>query len=866
MGSYTETSSSAREGEYVSPPDTTNGNGDSTGKNPERPNRAPSESLAKQLATEQRRVQELLQHIHILTHQKVQLESTLNGIFGSSSWRLTAPLRAAFGILRAARPVARFRKVTFDLKPNGAVEVSAGKIKVTGPSPAIILEPTRGSRPPTGWVSIQGVVEAKRYPVFSLLYYRTGEGFDGMQRLWLPLSETSKDKTVVYLPPNTKELRLDPFEPNAEFTLKQLEVRELGKSQLLAATVKKHFGGFVKNPKAVMRRAQKAVAIFREGGFPALRARLFADDHFTHNYQEWVKKYDTLTEEDKKAIREHGETLPYKPKISIVMPTFNPPERWLRAALDSVLRQTYTNWELCIADDLSTEPHVRKVLQEYAGRDARIKVTFRTENGHISAASNTAAELSTGEFIGLLDHDDELTDHALYMVVCTLNKNREFDLLYSDEDKVTTYGMRFNPYFKSSWNPDLLTCQNYVCHFTVMRTAKFKEVGGFRTGFDGAQDWDLILRVTDSTTVNRIAHIPHVLYHWRVLETSTAHSTGAKPYVMEAQAKSVREHLVRRGIAHAQVEIDRAISQIRVVYPVPNPAPLVSVIIPTKDQLLLLRRCITGVLEGTAYKNVELIVVDNGSVESDTLDYLQGLSRDPRVTVIRDDKPFNYSRLNNDAVKLAKGKLLAFLNNDLEVIGEEWLDEMVAHAVRDEVGAVGARLLYPNGLLQHGGVILGIGGVAGHNHKGRPRHDPGYFNRAILRQNLSAVTAACMVVRREVFDKVGGFEEGALSVAFNDVDLCLKIRREGLLVVYNPAAELYHHESASRGYETTPEKFARFEGEIETMKNRWGDLLTSDPYYNPNLTLLTEDFAFAFPPRAEKPWKKSRQASSVKSE
>jgi glycosyltransferase involved in cell wall biosynthesis len=298
------------------------------------------------------------------------------------------------------------------------------------------------------------------------------------------------------------------------------------------------------------------------------------------------------------------------------------------------------------------------VLEEYAKKDARIKVTFRSENGHISAASNSAAELVTGEFIGLLDHDDEITEHALYMVACELNNCKDIDLLYSDEDKMTTYGMRFNPYFKSDWNPDLLTSQNYVCHFTVIRAAKFREVGGFRPGFDGAQDWDLILRTTDASDPSRIKHIPHVLYHWRVIETSTAHSTGAKPYVMEAQAKSVREHLERKGIREAKVEILSSISQLRVTYPVPVPEPLVSVIIPTKDQLLLLKRCIAGVLEGTAYKNVEMIVVDNGSTDPATLEYLGELARDSRVTVLRDDKPFNYSRLNNDAVKVAKGSIL----------------------------------------------------------------------------------------------------------------------------------------------------------------------------------------------------------------
>jgi glycosyltransferase involved in cell wall biosynthesis len=837
-----------------------------SGKPPSQSNRSDTSSygIEKELADTKRQVQELLHHIHILTHQKMQLDAAMEGVLSSTSWKLTAPIRKFAELLRAIRPLLRFRRVTFDLVPNEAVVIESDTVRVTGPSPAIVLQPRNGAHPPSGWVALRGVVDAKRYPVFSLLYYRTGGGFNGAHRLWFPLNEHSSEETLAFLPHETKELRLDPFEANAQFTIKRLEVRELGKLQLLQRTLSKHLRGFLKNPRAVLGRIKKGLAIFREGGLTALRARLFADDHFTHNYQEWVKKYDTLTDDDRKGIKEHIAQMEYKPLISLVMPTYNPPERWLRAALDSVLRQLYPAWELCIADDCSPEPHVRAVLEEYAKKDARIKVTFRSENGHISAASNSAAELVTGEFIGLLDHDDEITEHALYMVACELNNCKDIDLLYSDEDKMTTYGMRFNPYFKSDWNPDLLTSQNYVCHFTVIRAAKFREVGGFRPGFDGAQDWDLILRTTDASDPSRIKHIPHVLYHWRVIETSTAHSTGAKPYVMEAQAKSVREHLERKGIREAKVEILSSISQLRVTYPVPVPEPLVSVIIPTKDQLLLLKRCIAGVLEGTAYKNVEMIVVDNGSTDPATLEYLGELARDSRVTVLRDDKPFNYSRLNNDAVKVAKGSILAFLNNDLEVIGEEWLSEMVAHVVRPEVGAVGARLLYPNGLLQHGGVILGIGGVAGHNHKGRPRHDPGYFNRAILRQNLSAVTAACMLCRKEVFEKVGGFEEGALSVAFNDVDLCLKIRREGYLVVYNPHAELYHHESASRGYETTPEKFARFEGEVETMKKRWGALLSSDPYYNSNLTLLTEDFAFAFPPRAEKPWRLALGSASRK--
>ncbi len=821
-------------------------------------------NASKELADTKRQVAELLHHIHVLTLQKNQVDVVLKGMLESTSWRLTAPVRRFFEIVRTCRPLVRWRTVLWELVPDGGVEVEGKRIRVTGASPAVLLSPKEGAKIPTGWVFISGAVTAPRYPVFSLLYYRTGTGFDATQRVWLPLSNDRAESTMAFIPPGTQALRFDPFEANACFTLDHLEIKEIGKVQMFAHVAKKHLRGAFSNPRGLLTRLKKGLAIVREGGIAALRARVFTEDHFTHNYQEWVRRYDTITDADRREISAHSETLQYRPRISIVMPTYNPPERWLRAAIESVQRQLYKNWELCIADDCSTDPRVRACLEEYAAKDKRIKVVFRTENGHISKASNSAAELATGEFIGLLDHDDELTEHALYMVVCELNKSSNADLLYSDEDKMTTYGMRFNPYFKSDWNPDLLCCQNYVCHFSVVRTALFRKVGGFRAGFDGAQDWDLILRIADASSPDKIRHIPHVLYHWRVIETSTAHSTSAKPYVMQAQVKSVKEHLERRGVVGAKVEINESISQLRVRYPVPTPQPLVSIIIPTRDQLTLLRRCVEGVLEQTSYRNVELIIVDNGSTDPLALEYLAEMATDPRVEVLRDDKPFNFSRLNNDAVKRATGDILGFLNNDLEVIDPEWLSEMVSHVVRSGVGAVGARLLYPNGLLQHGGIVLGIGGVAGHNHKGRARHDPGYFNRAILCQNLSGVTAACVLVRKSVFEEVRGFEEGALSVAFNDVDLCLKIRKEGYLVVYNPHAELYHHESASRGYETTPEKFARFESEIETMKNRWGETLSTDPYYNPNLTLLTEDFAFAFPPRTAKPWRVAQPKAVAK--
>lgn len=799
-------------------------------------------------------IRKLLEENRILSEQKSELERILEGILSSRSWRLTESLRRFGGTMRAVWPLWRRRRHKLRLSPDNNVSQDGDRFTVHGSSPSLRLATVDGSLP-TGWMFLESSIKAKIDPLFFLLYHSHNSSFDPNLRFWITLGREVSRRDVFRLPRETKNLRLDPFNSDLTFEVEKLNLVEIGILQVVGEFIRRHLRGALRDPRILWHKARRLIAILREGGLTALRVRLFAND-FTSNYQEWVEKYDTLDENDRRAIRARLEKLPYQPLISIIMPVYNVPERWLRLAIESVLGQLYRNWELCIADDASTAGHIRAVLDEFAKRDSRIKVTYRSENGHISAASNSALALATGEFIALVDNDDELTEHALALVVEELNSHPNADLIYSDEDKLTSYGMRFNPYFKSDWNPDLILQQNFICHLGVYRRELVNRLGGFRRGLEGAQDWDLALRVVDASSPERVRHIPHVLYHWRVIESSTAHSTSSKPYVMEAQRRAVTDHLERNGVRNAEVKILDTISQLRVRRAVPDPAPLVSIIIPTRDKCELLKRCIESLFEKSSYRNFEILIVDNGSREAETLSYFDELrERKLPMRVIRDDKPFNYSRLNNDAAAHARGELLAFLNNDLEVISSDWLDEMVSHAVRPEVGAVGARLLYPNDLLQHGGVILGIGGVAGHNHKGRSRFDTGYFNRCILTQNLSAVTAACMVLRRDVFDRVGGFDAERLAVAFNDIDLCLKIRREGLLIVYTPYAELYHYESASRGHENTPEKFVRFESEIGVMRSRWGETLDRDPYYNPNLTLLTEDFAFSFPPRAAKPWR-----------
>lgn len=581
-------------------------------------------------------------------------------------------------------------------------------------------------------------------------------------------------------------------------------------------------------------------------------------------YEKWVEVYDQHPPEVLRAQRERAAKFSSRPVISVVMPVYNTPERWLRRAIESVREQSYPHWELCIADDASPQPHVRPLLEQYARDDQRIKVVFREKNGHISAASNSALELVTGEFVALLDHDDELTPNALFEVAALLEAKPATDFIYSDEDKIDEDGRRHEPYFKPDFLPDLFHSQNYTSHLTVYRTTVVRDAGGFRAGYEGSQDWDLALRVVGRIDASRIRHIPRVLYHWRAIPGSTALMISEKSYPLEAARRALTDHFARLGqpVELSVVPGDHW----RVKYPLPAQPPLVSLIIPTRNGLKFLQRCIDSIIEQTTYPNYEVLVVDNGSDDPATLAYLASLAngthpllasrqngKRPGVRVLPYAKPFNYSAINNFAVKHAAGALVGLLNNDLEVITPGWLDEMVAQAVRPEIGCVGAMLYYPNDTVQHAGAVIGLGGVAGHAFRDFPRGTDGKFNRARLVQNYSAVTAACLVIRKETYERVGGLDETELAVAFNDIDFCLKVRAAGYRNLWTPFAELYHHESATRGTDDTPEKEDRFRREVETMMLRWGPELTSDPAYNANLTLELTDFSLAAPPRVGRP-------------
>jgi len=563
------------------------------------------------------------------------------------------------------------------------------------------------------------------------------------------------------------------------------------------------------------------------------------------SYSKWVQMFDTIDETTRTAIRVRLDRLPEQPLVSILFPVYNTPANYLTAAIESVVGQIYQNWELCIADDCSTEPYVTKILAEYADRDPRIKVTFRSENGHISAASNTALEMANGTWIVPLDHDDLLTEHALALGMLACHEHHDPGVMYSDEDKVDEHGRRQLPYFKPDFDPLLLLGQNYLTHLLFFRRDLVVAAGGYRLGFEGSQDWDLILRVTERIDPKRIIHIPHVLYHWRLHEGSTSSLVSAKSYAQDAGHRAVSEHLSRVGL---KAEVSRITwsGHNRIKWEIPERAPLVSIIIPTRDGALL-SRCIDSILAFTSYANFEILVVDNGSQELSTLRYLR--DNEQHLTIIRDNRPFNFSALNNAAVKHASGSVLCLLNDDTEVITEEWLDEMVSQLLVPGVGAVGAKLLYSDGRIQHGGVIVGIGDVAGHAHRLSDRLSPGYCGRLLVAQSFSAVTGACMAIRRQAWDEVGGLDEQNLAIAFNDVDLGLRLRQADWRVVWTPHASLYHHESVSRGTDTAVNRTVGYGEEVHYMQSRWGETLRTDPAYNPNLTSVTEDFALAWPPR-----------------
>ena len=548
-------------------------------------------------------------------------------------------------------------------------------------------------------------------------------------------------------------------------------------------------------------------------------------------YGPWFEKHKPSAEE---LERQRKKKWKNPPLISVAVPAYRTPPGFLEQMILSVKEQTYPHWELCIVNASRGEDGMEQVLGRYAGGDERIRVKNLEENLGIAGNTNEALEMARGEFVGLLDHDDLLAPQALFRIAEALTADPQADAVYTDEDKVTTdLSEHFQPHFKPDFNLDLLRSNNYITHFFVVRTRLASEAGGFRKEFDGAQDYDFIFRCTEEA--KKVLHVPEVLYHWRTHKASTADNPASKMYAFEAGKRAIEAHLARCG-QEGTVSLRKDLGFYRVEYPVQG-EPLVSILIPNRDQKETLEKCLNSIWEKSTYKNYEILIVENNSSSPEIFNYYREIEKRPGVRILTWKEGFNYSAINNFGEKSAAGDYLLFLNNDVEVINPGWIEELLGNCQRKEVGIVGAKLYYPDDTIQHAGTVIGIGGIAGHAFLNMPRSRTGYLHKASLQMDLSAVTAACMMMKRQVFKQLGGFEE-RLSVAFNDVDLCLRTVQAGYLVVYNPEVELYHYESKSRGAEDSEEKVRRFQEEIEFMRCRWMDLLKKgDPYYNRNLTL-----------------------------
>ena len=539
--------------------------------------------------------------------------------------------------------------------------------------------------------------------------------------------------------------------------------------------------------------------------------------------------------------KEENAQFPKDIKFSVLVPLYNTPESFLKAMIESVQAQTYKNWEFCLADGSDSEhSFVGEICKKYADGDKRIKYEKLEKNLGISENTNACIRMATGEYIALFDHDDLLHPSALYEVMRAICEHGA-DFIYTDENTFSEEPRdAYNPHFKPDFSPDTLRSYNYICHLSVFSRELLDSVGYFRSEYDGSQDYDLILRLTEKA--KKVFHIRKILYYWRAHKNSVAQDVGAKPYTVTAAKKALAAHLERCGLK-GEVLDSSVPTTYHIKYEIDG-NPLISVIIPNKDHTDDLDICLKSLYEKSLYKNFEVIIVENNSTEKETFEYYETLTqKHGNIKIVKWEGNFNYSAINNFGVNYAKGEYILLLNNDVEIINGSCLEEMLMFAQRKDVGAVGAKLYYSDDTVQHAGVILGLGGTAGHAHKHFGRSHPGYMARASIAQNLTACTAACLMMRRDVFDEVGGLDE-SFEVAFNDVDLCMKIRKKGYLVVFTPYAELYHYESKSRGNDSTPEKLERFRGEIDRFKEKWQKQLDDgDPYYNPNLTLTRDDFS-----------------------
>lgn len=734
-------------------------------------------------------------------------------------------------------------KINFRISAlNNVRKVEGNLWKATATDPQLLLKSPIFFK---GWYFIQMKAQFHSQTTQTAkLYANYGKGYSENDAFAIPHRHNRPTYKVIYLSKKVKSLRFDPVESQIDFTLNELKIFRLPELDAKRRIFKrishlhpeyKQYTEKELSIKLIKQSKQNwkdnTLAVYKE---------TFSRSSSEENYPHWIQKTEA---KQFSALAELTKNTTEGPLISILLPTYNSNPIYLLQCIESVQKQSYPNWQLCIVDDASTQKEHIGLLHQFVTTDSRIQLQQRTTNGHISIASNNCLKMAQGKYTLLLDHDDMLTEHTLLLMVNELKQKPLLQLIYADEDKINENGLRFEPHFKPEWNQDLLYSQNYIGHPVLVKTKQLQALGGFRTGVEGSQDHDFLLRYTANLNDTQIHRVPHVLYHWRAHEQSTASHENAKDYTTEAGIKALKDHFKKEKIA-VTVDTGKLPNTYRVQWPIPPKQPLVTLMIPTHNGHEILSTCITSILEKTTYTNYEIIIINNQADCPQTLDFIAEADKNNHhIRVLDWNHSFNYSAINNFAAEHANGSILGLINNDIEVITPEWLTEMVSHALRPEIGCVGSKLYYPNDKIQHAGVILGIGGVAGHGHKYFDHEQSGYFSRLKLIQNYSAVTAACLLIRKEVFKQVKGLDEKNLSVAFNDVDFCMRVQKAGYRNLWTPYAELYHHESISRGKEDTPEKQNRAKEEIDYMLNKWDKTLYQDPAYNPNLSLTHENFS-----------------------
>ncbi|HOZ25852.1 MAG TPA: glycosyltransferase family 2 protein [Hyphomonadaceae bacterium] len=709
--------------------------------------------------------------------------------------------------------------------------------------PQFEISPPEGPIRPGAYEITISTTDTSETPLRPRIYFDFGDGYTEANSTQLP-SMMGSGTFLIEIPQRTHRVRFDPIAASGRFILHDISARRVS---LMDAV-----GWIRRQPN----NRQEAIAALLSGGpYKAmnLSSPSRSDVVETMDYQAWLRRHEPSVVTSTTRIQQHLKKLPRLPTISIVMPAYSSRPAWLREAVECVRNQVYPNWELCVVDDCSPDPETYKLLTDLAKNDARIKIGRLPTNSGISAATNAALAMATGEWVAFMDHDDVLRGDALALIADAIATNPKSRIIYTDEDKIDENGARSDPYMKGGWNRELFYAQNFINHLTVIRRDVINQAGPLRPGFDGSQDYDLLLRCIEIAGEAAIHHVPFICYHWRFANQRVNFSMTQGDRAFDAAMRALNEHFTRTRMPAVSQRVRADANYTRVKW-FPENAPLVSLIIPTRDRRAILETAVRSIREKTTYSNYEILIVDNDSTDPSTLAYFETLKKSGAARIIPAPGPFNFSRINNIAAREARGEILGLINNDVEVRNGEWLEEMVSHFALPDVGATGAKLYYPDGRIQHAGVVTGIGGVAGHLYKLAAEDAEGPFSLLRLPRETTCATAACLLVRADLFNTVGGLDEENLTVAFNDIDLCMKIRAAGKRIIWTPFAELTHHESVSRGQDTDPDKQIRFQNEVRHMLAKWGKALDKDPYYSPNLTLTHEDSSLAAPPRSVRPW------------